>query len=95
MALAISDDHKALADVVRGFAAANDLRALARKAVDGAGSGPDPVYKQMAELGWLGLHVPEEHGGSGSGWPKSPSWPRAWARWWHLGRSCRVSPPPL
>ena len=67
MALAISDDHKALADVVRGFAAANDLRALARKAVDGAGSGPDPVYKQMAELGWLGLHVPEEHGGSGFG----------------------------
>ena len=23
------------------------------------------IYKQMAELGWLGLTIPEEHGGSG------------------------------
>lgn len=30
MALALSNDHKALAEVVRDFAAANDLRALAR-----------------------------------------------------------------
>jgi isovaleryl-CoA dehydrogenase len=26
------------------------------------------IYKQMAELGWLGLTIPEEHGGSGAGW---------------------------
>ena len=23
------------------------------------------IYKQMADLGWLGLTIPEEHGGSG------------------------------
>src|SRR5260221_6935503 len=25
----------------------------------------DALYKQMAELGWLGVTIPEEHGGSG------------------------------
>jgi isovaleryl-CoA dehydrogenase len=28
----------------------------------------DGIYKQMADLGWLGLTIPEEHGGSGGGW---------------------------
>ena len=26
------------------------------------------IYKKMADLGWLGLTIPEEHGGSGGGW---------------------------
>ncbi len=26
------------------------------------------IYKKMAELGWLGLTIPEAHGGSGGGW---------------------------
>src|SRR5260221_13565796 len=25
----------------------------------------DALYKQMAQLGWLGVTIPEEHGGSG------------------------------
>ena len=28
----------------------------------------DGIYRQIAELGWLGLTIPEEHGGSGGGW---------------------------
>jgi alkylation response protein AidB-like acyl-CoA dehydrogenase len=28
----------------------------------------DGIYRQMAELGWLGLTIPEEHGGSGGSW---------------------------
>jgi alkylation response protein AidB-like acyl-CoA dehydrogenase len=28
----------------------------------------DGIYRQMAELGWLGLTIPEEHGGSGGTW---------------------------
>ena len=24
-------------------------------------------WKDMAELGWLGIHLPEEHGGAGAG----------------------------
>ncbi|HEY1706338.1 MAG TPA: acyl-CoA dehydrogenase [Trebonia sp.] len=77
MGLAITDDHQALADVVREFARSNGLRALTRALLDappGAGTGgtaapadPGPVWKQIAELGWLGLHLAEEHGGSGFG----------------------------
>jgi isovaleryl-CoA dehydrogenase len=28
----------------------------------------DGIYRQMADLGWLGLTIPEEHGGSGGTW---------------------------
>ena len=28
----------------------------------------DGLYRKMAELGWLGLTIPEEHGGSGGSW---------------------------
>jgi alkylation response protein AidB-like acyl-CoA dehydrogenase len=67
MALAISDDHKALADVVRAFMESNGLRALTRSALEAAAADLLPFWKQIAELGWLGLHLPEEHGGSGFG----------------------------
>src|SRR3984957_15441046 len=66
MGLAISDDHKALADVVRGFAESTGLRAQTRSALEAAAD-PRPAWKQIAELGWLGLHLPEELGGSGFG----------------------------
>ena len=29
----------------------------------------DDIYRQMAELGWLGLTIPEQHGGSGGTLP--------------------------
>src|ERR1700761_2256561 len=66
MGLAISDDHKALADVVREFAESSGLRALTRAALE-SGADPGPLWKQVAELGWPGLHLPEEVGGSGFG----------------------------
>jgi len=28
----------------------------------------DGIYRQMADLGWLGITIPEEHGGSGGTW---------------------------
>jgi alkylation response protein AidB-like acyl-CoA dehydrogenase len=64
MPLAITDDHRALGDVVRSFAAANDLRGSARAALTGDGGTP-AIWRKIAEQGWLGLHVPEEFGGSG------------------------------
>ncbi|MGE5132522.1 MAG: acyl-CoA dehydrogenase [Gemmatimonadota bacterium] len=67
MALAISDDHKALAEVVRDFADGNGLRALTRAMLSDPGAEAGSVCKQMAGLGWLGLHLREEHGGSGFG----------------------------
>ncbi|MEV8546511.1 acyl-CoA dehydrogenase [Streptomyces sp. NPDC051572] len=70
MALAITDDHQALADVVRSFTSARDLRGLSRAALDGGAAGIPDVWREMADLGWLGLHVPEEFGGSGYGLPE-------------------------
>lgn len=67
MALAISDDHRALADVVRDFAEGNGLRALTRALLGDPAAELGGVCKQMAGLGWLGLHLPEEYGGSGFG----------------------------
>jgi alkylation response protein AidB-like acyl-CoA dehydrogenase len=65
--LAISDDHKSLSDVVRSFANANDLRAATREALAAPSAEPGPLWKQMAGLGWLGLHIPEKYGGAGYG----------------------------
>ena len=66
MALPISDDHKALAAVVREFAEATGLRTLTRELLDGPAD-IEPAWRGMAKLGWPGLHLPEEHGGSGFG----------------------------
>jgi alkylation response protein AidB-like acyl-CoA dehydrogenase len=74
MPLAISDDHEALAEVVGAFSASHQLRAATRAALEPATEGLPadlgPVWEQMAKLGWLGLHLPEEHGGSGFGMPE-------------------------
>jgi alkylation response protein AidB-like acyl-CoA dehydrogenase len=67
MALAITDDHRTLADVVRSFAADREVRGDARRALDTDHPVLPGVWKQIADLGWLGLHVPESHGGSGFG----------------------------
>src|SRR5882757_5287924 len=67
MALASSPDTEALADVVRAFSASQHLRAGTREVLENPVEEHVPGWKQMAELGWLGLHVPEEYGGSGFG----------------------------
>jgi alkylation response protein AidB-like acyl-CoA dehydrogenase len=65
MALAITEDHQALADVVRSFTANNQLRKYSRAALDTSTPELPDLWKQLADLGWLGLHIAEEHGGSG------------------------------
>jgi alkylation response protein AidB-like acyl-CoA dehydrogenase len=67
MALAITDDHRSLGDVVRSFAADRQLRAEARRALDTDSPALPGVWKQVADLGWLGLHLPESYGGSDFG----------------------------
>ncbi|HVV12690.1 acyl-CoA dehydrogenase [Amycolatopsis sp.] len=68
MALAITDAHEELAGVVRSFAAGKGVRASARRALGPAqGGDPGQEWKQLGELGWTGLHLPEEYGGSGYG----------------------------
>jgi alkylation response protein AidB-like acyl-CoA dehydrogenase len=70
MSIAITEDHQALADVVADFCVKNDLRGQARVLLDSDPESLPTTWAAMAELGWLGLHVAEEHGGSGFGLPE-------------------------
>jgi alkylation response protein AidB-like acyl-CoA dehydrogenase len=67
MAIAISDDHLELAGVASAFLERTGARAEARALLDAPEESLPAAWKEMAELGWLGLHLPEAHGGSGFG----------------------------
>ncbi|MDT7705123.1 MAG: hypothetical protein QOG20_730, partial [Pseudonocardiales bacterium] len=68
MPLAITDDHTTLAEVARSFLAGQ--RAAARGLLDAPDEQLPAFWKELASLGWLGLHVPEEFGGEGAGLPE-------------------------
>jgi alkylation response protein AidB-like acyl-CoA dehydrogenase len=67
MAIAISDDHRELANVARSFVEGQGVLAAARAQFDQPEETLPPFWKEIADLGWLGLHLPEAHGGSGYG----------------------------
>ena len=69
MPLAITQDHRELADVVRTFAAGQGLREQTRRLLEQPPQAADSgvLWQQVQDLGWAGLHLPEEHGGSGYG----------------------------
>ncbi|WP_007506711.1 acyl-CoA dehydrogenase [Pseudofrankia saprophytica] len=69
MAIAISEEHRELARTARAFLTSNDARAANRALLE-ADEEPLPTFwKEFADLGLLGLHLPEEHGG-GAGLPE-------------------------
>src|SRR5215470_16205834 len=70
MSLAISGAQRELGDVARSFLVAHGARAAARALLEAPDEGRPPFWDEMAALGWLGLHLPEEHGGSGYGLPE-------------------------
>jgi alkylation response protein AidB-like acyl-CoA dehydrogenase len=67
MSIAISEDHRALADTVSDFLRRKDARAAARALLGAPAEGRPAFWADVAELGWLGLHLPETRGGSGYG----------------------------
>ncbi len=67
MTIAITDDHLELEAVTRSALDKRDARGEARRLLDGADEALPAYWGDAAELGWLGLHLPEEHGGSGFG----------------------------
>ncbi|MFI1293271.1 acyl-CoA dehydrogenase [Streptomyces sp. NPDC020792] len=67
MGLAITEDHQELAAVVRSFAAGQDVRSGARAALEADTPAVPASWKRIGDLGWLGLHLPEQAGGSGYG----------------------------
>ncbi len=66
-ALAITDEHRDLAESAVGQLSRLDSRAAARATLDGGSSHPAEIWTAAAGLGWNGLAVAEEHGGSGFG----------------------------
>ncbi|MCC7266972.1 MAG: acyl-CoA/acyl-ACP dehydrogenase [Caulobacteraceae bacterium] len=63
-----SDDQKFLKDEARKFLAANCTMQTVRGVLDNADrSYREALWKKVAEQGWLGAAIPEEHGGLGLG----------------------------
>jgi 3-oxochol-4-en-24-oyl-CoA dehydrogenase len=67
MPIAITDEHQELASTVRGVLTAHKTLQAARALLE-SDDEPRPSYwSEMADLGWLGIHLPETYGGSGAG----------------------------
>ncbi|MDE3205042.1 MAG: acyl-CoA dehydrogenase [Acidobacteriota bacterium] len=67
MPIAISDDHRALADTVHDFLTKHGSLTANRALLESSAEPLPSFWKDMADLGWLGLHIDEEFGGSGFG----------------------------
>jgi len=70
MSIAITDDHRALATTVADFLVKHDARRAARDLLEADSEALPAYWEDLAGLGWLGLHIPEAHGGSGFGLPE-------------------------
>ncbi len=65
MSIAITDDHRALADTAADFLLKRDARRAARDLLESKTEPMPPFWGDLVDLGWLGLHIPEQYGGSG------------------------------
>ena len=70
MSIAITEDHKALAQTAASFLLKTNARAEGRALLEAPEEHLPPFWTDLVNLGWLGLHVPEEYGGSGYGLPE-------------------------
>jgi alkylation response protein AidB-like acyl-CoA dehydrogenase len=70
MSIAITEDHRTLADVVADFLDRHDSMGAARALLEADAETLPVFWDALRELGWLGLHVSEERGGSGFGMPE-------------------------
>jgi 3-oxochol-4-en-24-oyl-CoA dehydrogenase len=70
MSIAITDDHRTLAQTASDFLVKNGARGAARDLLEADSEGLPAFWSEVAGLGWLGLHIPEEYGGSGFGLPE-------------------------
>jgi hypothetical protein len=71
MSIAITEEHRALAQSVADFLTNHQSRAAARSLLDAETDAVPAFWVELANLGLLGLHVPEELGGSGFGLPET------------------------
>src|ERR1700758_2925434 len=62
-----SDDQKQLRDQARKFLAEKCSPKAVRIVLDGKADYDRDLWKGLAEMGFLGVAIPEEHGGAGAG----------------------------
>ena len=63
-----SDDQKSLKDDARRFLTDKAGAKVTRRVLDNADvSFDEGLWRAVAEMGWLGAAIPEEHGGLGLG----------------------------
>ncbi len=67
MSIAITEEHRSLAETTADFLTKREARAANRALLEADTEALPPFWDELRNLGWLGLHVPEEHGGSGYG----------------------------
>ena len=67
MSIAITEEHQSLAETAADFLTKRDARGAARALLEAPDEALPPFWDDLVGLGWLGLHVAEEHGGSGYG----------------------------
>jgi alkylation response protein AidB-like acyl-CoA dehydrogenase len=70
MSIALSEEHQELARVARSFLETHEARAETRALLEETGDRLPGFWKEMAELGWMGLHVDEAQGGQDFGLPE-------------------------
>src|SRR5262245_33041165 len=67
MDFAFSSDQQLLKNSARAFLDEHCKPAFVRAMFDDPRGESEALWKEMAQLGWLGLSLPEEHGGSALG----------------------------
>jgi alkylation response protein AidB-like acyl-CoA dehydrogenase len=67
MPIGITTDHEALRESAREMLARHCPPAAPRSALESPGEDLPAYWSPAADLGWFGLHLPEEYGGAGFG----------------------------
>jgi alkylation response protein AidB-like acyl-CoA dehydrogenase len=67
MPIGITEDHEHLRTAVRRFVDDRIHPGVLREALEATEQARPGFWAALAEPGWIGLHVSEEHGGSGAG----------------------------
>ncbi len=70
MSIAITEDHRALMDTASDFLVRHQARTVSRALLEAPEESLPEFWNELSALGWLGLHLPEAHGGSGFGLPE-------------------------
>lgn len=80
--MTFSDEQRAFAEAIRDFGKRECGTRQQRDALTNDGETPHSpeLYGRMAELGWLGVAIPEEYGGSGGGCVELCVFLEEWAR---------------